>query len=74
MRVYARQKIVYSLPYVHTDELILPPDPTRWWLPREGAATTVEVVGVDKFSEEFLALAEQCGWKYCELDGRFYPL
>jgi hypothetical protein len=72
--IYARQRIIYTLPHVHTEDLILPPHPAGWWRPKGGAITGVELLGVDKPSEEIIRTAEMYGWRYCEVDGRFYPL
>jgi len=72
--IYAKQRIIYSLPEVKTEEMILPAHPSTWWRPKGGAITGVELLGVDKPSEEFIRTAERCGWEFCEYDGRFYPI
>jgi hypothetical protein len=72
-KVLAKQRIIYYQFSAHVEELILPPHPSRWWHPK-GAVTNVEMLGVDKPSEELINEAEFYGWKYCEYDGRFYPL
>ncbi len=67
MQKFAEQKII-SPEGIET--LYLPLDPAYWVHPKRGA-TSVKLLGVDNPPEEFLRLAEACGWRY--LGGKFYP-
>jgi hypothetical protein len=69
MEVFAKQKIIYSQPYFKVDELLLPARPEWWWIPKDGAITSVELVGVEP-TKEFIEIAQQWGWQF--YNGRFY--
>jgi len=66
-KVFALQRIYQE---GMTEKLLLPPDPRTWVRPKVGA-TSVEIIGVDSLSEEFIVSALMHGWRY--VGGRFYP-
>jgi len=71
MNIFARQRIIYSLPEIRVEILTLPPEPRAWWVPKDNTPTSVEIVGAEP-TEGFIQLARQMGWKYCQRDRKFY--
>jgi hypothetical protein len=69
----AKQRIIYSQPSIRTEDVIVPAHPAYWWRPRGGAITGVEILG-GKPSDDLVQEAERYGWRYCQIDGRFYPI
>jgi hypothetical protein len=71
MNIFAKQKIIYSLPEIRVEVLTLPPDPRAWWVPKGNTPTSVEIVGGEP-TKDLIELAQNWGWRYCQRDRKFY--